>query len=150
MKRLLALAAALSLAACGDAGGGSHGKAGSEPGGKAAAAPASPAAAETPATPAERGRKVFNQCAICHAAEEGAGNRVGPNLFGVVGRKAGTLEGFSYSQAMKNSNIVWNEATLDAYIENPLQYVRGTRMAYAGLRNEQQRADLIAYLKTLK
>ncbi len=145
MIRLFALFAALLLAACGDSGG----DAGGAPASAADSGTAAPAA-ETEATPAERGRVVFNECGICHAAQQDAPKGLGPNLFGVVGREAGTLEGFAYSQAMKNAGIVWSEETLDAFLENPLQYVRGNRMAYAGLRNEQRRADLIAYLMTLQ
>ena len=138
-----AAAAALVLAACGEK---------TESTGPAAAtAPAAaPSAAETPASPEERGRKLFNECAVCHTAKEGEGNRVGPNLFGVVGSTAGTVEGFAYSKAMTESGIVWTDETLDGYLENPMVYIRGNRMAYPGQRDAQKRADIIAYLKTLK
>ena len=97
---------------------------------------------------AEAGKTVYNQCAACHAVEEGV-NRVGPSLYGIMGREAGSAEGFNYSDAMKNSGITWDEETLNAYLEDPRGYIPGNRMPYGGLKDEQQRADLIAYLATL-
>lgn len=144
MKNAYILAAALALVACGD-------NAESESADSAApAAPAAAAAAEAPVSPEMRGRKLFNECAVCHTVKEGEGNRVGPNLFGVVGREAGHVEDFAYSKAMKESDIIWSAETLDSYIENPQMFVRGNRMAYAGQRDAEKRADIIAYLKTLK
>ena len=94
----------------------------------------------------DRGKKVFNKCKACHVvgAEK---NRVGPHLVGLFGRPSGSLEGFKYSKAMAGAEIVWGEDTLDGYLENPRKYLKGTRMAFAGLRKEQDRQDLIAYLK---
>lgn len=140
MRTAYAIAAALAITACGD---GSE----SKPGG---ALDATAAADSAPASPEERGRKSFNECAVCHTVRQGDGNRVGPNLFGVYGREAGLTEGFAYSKAMKEAEIVWTDEALDAFIENPPSYVRGNRMAYAGQRDAQKRADIIAYLKTLK
>lgn len=137
-------AASLILAACGEKTESTGPAAAAEP----AAAP--PATAEAPASPEERGRKLFNECAVCHTAKEGEGNRVGPNLFGVVGSPAGAVEGFAYSKAMTESGVVWTDETLDGYLENPMVYMRGNRMAYPGQRDAQKRADIIAYLKTLK
>jgi cytochrome c len=99
---------------------------------------------------ASSGATVFERCQICHANAKGAPNKIGPNLFGVVGRKAGTYPGFSYSGAMKNSGITWTDAKLDAYITAPQMVVPGNIMAFAGISNAGQRADLIAYLDTLK
>ncbi|WP_448204646.1 c-type cytochrome [Azospirillum sp. sgz302134] len=96
---------------------------------------------------AEAGEKVFNQCKACHTIEAGGPNRVGPNLHGVVGRKAGSHEGFNYSDAMKNSGNTWDEATLDKYLTDPKAAVPGNKMAFAGVKNEQARKDLIAFLK---
>ena len=98
----------------------------------------------------EAGKRVFNQCAACHTINEGGPNRVGPNLHGVIGRKAGSKEGFRYSAAMKQKgeeNWVWSEENLHPYLRNPREVVAGTIMAYPGLRNETQLNDLIAYLK---
>lgn len=96
---------------------------------------------------AAAGEKVFNQCKACHTIEAGGPNRVGPNLHGVVGRKAGSHEGFNYSDAMKNSGITWDEAQLDKYLTDPKATVPGNKMAFAGVKNEQARKDLLAFLK---
>lgn len=108
---------------------------------------ATPAIAAGDAT---KGAAVFARCAICHTNAKGAGNKIGPNLFGVVGRKAGSLPDYSYSAAMKNAGFAWTDAKLDAYIKSPATTVPGNKMAYAGLPSDGQRADLIAYLNTLK
>jgi cytochrome c len=97
---------------------------------------------------AEHGKAVFKACAACHATDHA--NRVGPGLEEVVGRKAGTVPGFRYSNAMKNSGIVWDANTLDTYLESPQKTVPGNRMPYAGLKDATDRADLVAYLATLK
>jgi cytochrome c len=100
---------------------------------------------------AAAGEQVFRRiCSTCHIATAEGRRGVGPTLFGVVGRKAGTLEGFRYSEANKNSGIVWTPDILDKYIENPRAVVPGTIMTYAGLRTEADRANVIAYLETLK
>lgn len=96
---------------------------------------------------AANGEKVFGQCRACHVAEEGV-NRVGPSLWKVVGRTAGSIEGFKYSPANKNSGLVWSEEQLFTYLESPQQTIKGTYMAFAGLKKPQDRADVIAYLKT--
>lgn len=96
---------------------------------------------------ATAGEKVFTQCKTCHVAEQGI-NRVGPSLWGVVGRHSGSIEGFRYSPANKNSGIVWSEEELFKYLEAPQKTVPGTYMAFAGLKKPQDRADVIAYLKT--
>jgi cytochrome c len=97
----------------------------------------------------EAGGKVFKaQCAACHSVVEHK-KIIGPSMFGVVGRKAGT-EDFAYSDANKNSGIVWTEAALDPYLTSPKTVVPGTKMTYAGLKNDEQRANLIAYLATVK
>jgi cytochrome c len=98
---------------------------------------------------ADNGHQVFKQiCSICHEVVAGR-NRVGPSLFGVVGRKAGTAADFHYSDEMKNSGLAWDEATLDKFIAAPRTAIPGTRMAYAGLKDDPKRKDLIAYLATL-
>lgn len=96
------------------------------------------------------GKTIFSRCAVCHNATKNGPNGVGPNLFGVVGRKAGTKVGFSYSNAMKTSGITWTADKLDTYLTHPAQIVPGTRMAFAGIPDAKQRADLIVYLGTLK
>jgi cytochrome c len=95
---------------------------------------------------ATRGQKVFGQCRTCHTVEAGV-NKVGPSLAGIVGRPAGTIPGFRYSPANKNSGITWSEDVMFAYLENPRKYIPGTYMSYVGLKDPQQRADVIAYLK---
>jgi cytochrome c len=115
----------------------------------APAAPA-PAAAVTYASltgDAAKGEKVFAQCKACHVAEAGK-NRVGPSLWAVVGRTAGSIAGFNYSKANKESGVTWSEDVLFTYLEAPAKFMPGTRMAFGGLKQAQDRADVIAYLKT--
>jgi cytochrome c len=95
---------------------------------------------------AEAGKKVFVKCAPCHSIGPGAKNKVGPEQNGLVGRKAGSVEGFNYSEAMKNSGITWDEASLDEYITDPKKKVPGNKMVFPGIKDELQRGDLIAYL----
>src|SRR5215470_434279 len=97
---------------------------------------------------AANGEKIFAKCKACHTVEAGK-NKVGPSLAGVVGRKAGMAEGFNYSDAMKNSGLTWDEATLNTYLTSPKKLVPGTKMAFPGLPNEQDRLDVIAYLKSV-
>lgn len=94
----------------------------------------------------EAGRRVFAQCRSCHVIQAGAPNRVGPNLHGVFGREIGTAPGFTYSQAVQDANFVWDADHLDHWLQNPQTFLPGNRMAFAGIRNETQRRDLIAYL----
>jgi cytochrome c len=94
----------------------------------------------------KRGEQVFNQCKPCHSLEPGK-NGVGPSLHGLFGRKAGTVPGYNYSAAMKNSGVVWNEDTLKQYLADPHKFIPGDKMPFAGIKNEQQLDDLIAYLK---
>ena len=96
------------------------------------------------------GKQVFQQqCAICHADKPGV-NKIGPSLFGVVGRHTGSEKGYSYSVANKNANLVWTPENLDKYLDNPQAVVPGTKMPYGGLKNATKRANLIAFLETLK
>ncbi len=121
MRRPAAIAAALSLAAI-------------------AAAPAH-------AQDAEAGQKTFIVCRACHQIGPNAKNGVGPELNGVVGRKAGTVAGYSYSEANKTSGITWDEATLTTYLANPQAVVKGTKMIFAGIHDPAKVQDVIAYLK---
>jgi cytochrome c2 len=99
---------------------------------------------------ATAGAAVFkSQCGICHTVVQGR-NMVGPSLFGIVGRKAGTIPGFHYSPANEASGLTWDAATLDRYLTSPGTVVPHTIMTYAGLKDAQKRADLIAYLATVK
>ena len=97
---------------------------------------------------AEHGAQIFNMCVACHATDNTT--RLGPGLHGILGRRSGSVSGFRYSRAMKNANITWDEKSLDAYIEAPQGLVPGTTMPFAGIPNSGDRADLIAYLETLK
>jgi cytochrome c len=102
------------------------------------------------AEPEDPGRVAFRECATCHVVQEGEASRLGPNLFGVYGRAAGTLDDFSYSKAMQNSGIIWDDETLNAFIENPQKFLRGNRMSYPGQPDAEKRAVIIAYLKSLE
>ena len=101
----------------------------------------------TQAQDAAAGEKVFAQCRACHQVGETAKNAVGPVLNGLFGRKSGTVEGYAYSPANKNSGITWDEATFRDYIKDPRAKIPGTKMIYAGLKDEQRITDLVAYLK---
>ena len=98
----------------------------------------------------ENGEEVFKKCRACHDVGPDARNKVGPLLNNLFGRKAGTIEGFAYSDANKTSGtggLVWTEEVLFKYLENPLVFMKGTKMAFAGLKDPQDRKDVIAYLK---
>jgi len=97
-----------------------------------------------------QGKAVFARCAICHNVEKDGGNGVGPNLFGIMGRKAATVDGFNYSGPMKASGIVWNDDKLSQWVAGPAKMVPGTKMAFGGIAQKTQIADLVAYLDTLK
>lgn len=95
---------------------------------------------------ATAGKTVFTKCMACHSIEPGV-NRVGPHLHDVVGREAGAIADFNYSEANRNSGITWSREVLFDYLVAPQQYVPGTRMTFPGLKNPQDRADIIAYLE---
>ena len=100
----------------------------------------------------KKGEKVFKRCKACHKVEDGK-NGVGPHLFGIVGRTVAGVDGFKYSKGMvayAEGDAVWDAGRLDTFLEKPKKVVKGTKMAFAGLKKEKQRADLIAYLETLK
>jgi cytochrome c len=96
---------------------------------------------------AAAGEKVFAQCRACHQIGESAKNAVGPVLNGLIGRHSGSVEGYNYSPANKNSGITWDEATFREYIQNPKAKIPGTKMIFAGVKDEQKINDLVAYLK---
>lgn len=104
-------------------------------------APAAAIAADVAA-----GQAIFARCKICHTIEAGGRNGVGPNLHGIFGRKAGSLDGFAYSEAMKESGIVWSDETLRQYLSNPKDVIRGNKMAFPGIKDETELSNLLAYL----
>lgn len=164
-SRLMIVVATFSLAACGG-GGADEPDAPAQP---ETATPEAAAPAAAPATTAEapppdstdtidgttlaeftpdvaHGEEVFAQCQACHVLEPGQ-NRVGPSLAGIIGREAGTVEGFNYTPANANSGITWTPEKMFQYLENPQRVVPGTKMAFPGLPEGQDRADVIAYLQ---
>lgn len=95
-----------------------------------------------------KGERAFNQlCKTCHTVEKGGKSAVGPNLSGFLGRKAGAMDGFAFSEAMKDSGIVWDEQTLSEYLKDPKGRIPGNKMVFVGVKRPDQLADLIAYLK---
>jgi len=98
---------------------------------------------------AAEGQKIFKRtCFACHTIDAGT-HRIGPSLFGVVGRKSGTVPGFKYSEAMTKADVTWNDEALDRYIADPKKFVPGNKMAYAGIKKADERKEVIAYLKSL-
>ena len=91
-----------------------------------------------------KGKKVFNKCKSCHSLTK---NRMGPALGGIFGQKVGTVKGYRYSKAMRNSTIVWDEETLDKFLKNPKKYIKGTKMRYRGIKKQTSRDNLIKYLR---
>lgn len=96
-----------------------------------------------------KGKKVFKRCKACHYSDKEK-NKTGPYLVNVIGRKAGIIEGYKYSKAMRESQLVWDEATMTAYLKAPRKFLKGTKMVFAGLKKETDIKNLIAYLKTQK
>jgi cytochrome c len=112
-----------------------------------AAALIAASAGVTLAQDVEKGAIVFKKCAICHRIGPGATNLVGPELNGLDGRHSGSAAGYAYSDANKNSGVVWDEATFKKYIQDPRGMIPGTKMIFAGIKNEQEINDLWAYVK---
>ncbi len=99
---------------------------------------------------AAKGEKVFKKCKACHVVDKEK-NKTGPHLVGLFGRKAGSVKSFKrYSKAIKGSGIVWTAETLDGYLENPKKYLKGGKMAFAGLKKEKDRQNVIAYLESMQ
>lgn len=155
IRRSLTALAILALAGCGQGGG-----QGTEPGGKATAVPVRPAptaeekAALLAALPApynqgdlDNGRHVFARCRSCHTITEGGANMVGPNLYGVFGRQAGSRPDYNYSTVVKQAGFQWDAERLDHWLENPRTYLKGTKMTFAGIHDGTDRRDIIAFLK---
>lgn len=120
----------------------------------ATAAPAEPAAAGSSpaaavASAGQSAPAAFAQCKTCHAVEKGK-HMIGPSLAGVMGTRAGEIEGYAFSAPLKASGLTWDDATMDKWLEAPMQLVPGTKMTYAGLKDAAKRKDVIEYLKTLK
>ena len=107
----------------------------------AALTPASAIAADVAA-----GQAIFARCKICHTVEAGGRSGVGPNLHGIFGRKAGSLDGFTYSEAMKNSGITWDDDTIRQYLNDPKNFIPGNKMAFPGIKDEIELSNLLAYL----
>ena len=144
--RAAAIAVLMLLGGCGDTGGGSTTNSEGDDAGLMTATP-EPVSYASVTGDAKAGERSFLQCKICHTIEADQ-NRIGPSLHAIIGRKAATVPGFAYSPAMKNSGITWSEEELFRFIGDTRGTVPGTKMAFAGMRNAQTRADVIAYLKS--
>ncbi|OFW80135.1 MAG: hypothetical protein A2887_06510 [Alphaproteobacteria bacterium RIFCSPLOWO2_01_FULL_40_26] len=99
---------------------------------------------------AKRGAKIFKKCASCHNVEKNSGNKVGPNLFGIVGNARASISGFAYSNAMKAKGGSWDRDSIDQFIAKPQDFISGTKMAFPGLKKPQDRADVILFLEKQK
>jgi cytochrome c len=156
---VLALCASL-LAGCGKSGGGAstETQAGGETGPAPASAPAEPTPEQAKAMVASlpapfntgdpaHGKDLFAQCQTCHTAAKGGPNMTGPNLYGIFGRKAGSVDGFNYSDGVRALGYTWDAQKIDTWITDPRAVVPDTRMSFPGLKNPQDRLDVIAYLK---
>jgi cytochrome c len=99
---------------------------------------------------AKAGAAVFKRCAVCHTSDKGGGDGLGPNLFGIAGRKAAARSGYAYSGALQKAGIVWNEANLTKWVAGPARMVPGNKMAFPGITSKKQQADVVAYLESLK
>jgi cytochrome c len=99
---------------------------------------------------AKAGAVVYKRCAVCHTNDKGGGDALGPNLFGIAGRKAASRAGFAYSGPLQKANIVWTEANLTKWAAGPARMVPGTKMAFPGITSKKQQADVVAYLVSLK
>ena len=137
------LSLGLWLSACADGGGDPPSPAASD---AADAAPVDLQALLAAADP-DTGKVLFLQCRACHSLEAGGANKVGPNLHGVFGRKAGLAPGFAYSEVFTQASIVWSAETLDAWLARPSDFLPGNRMVFVGIRKPEDRANLIAFLK---
>merc|ERR1711862_885027 len=105
---------------------------------------------EVPSGDAKVGAKLFKgKCAQCHTIEKGGLTKQGPPLFGVFGRQSGTTEGFAYSEANKNSGIIWSDKHMFEYLVNPKKYIPGTKMVFAGIKKDKERADIIEYMRQM-
>ena len=93
-----------------------------------------------------KGKKVFKKCVACHSLQEGK-NKIGPSLYNLLGRKAGSVEGYKYSKAMKNSDVVWDEESLDKFLTKPRKFIKKTKMSFRGIKKKSLRDDIISYLK---
>jgi len=94
----------------------------------------------------DHGKSIFRQCAACHSVSKGGGNKIGPALWGVIGRKAGSINDYKYSKGMSELGKKWNFNSMNSFLIKPKNYVKGTKMAYAGLKKEKDRASIILYL----
>lgn len=112
-------------------------------------APPEPIGAMLAAADLDKGKKVAKKCVSCHGFEKGAPNKVGPHLFGVVGRDIASVADFNYSNALKGLDGAWGYEELNAYLTKPREYAPGTRMAFAGLKKVSDRANLIAYMRSM-
>ena len=100
----------------------------------------------TLAADVDAGKKVFRKCKACHTLKDGGKSAIGPNLYGVVGRNAAAVDGFKYSKAMKESGLVWDEATLTGYLTKPKEFLPGNKMPFPGLKKPEQIENVIAYI----
>ena len=108
------------------------------------------AAGNLAASDIKKGKKIAKKCKMCHTLNEGGKNKLGPNLFGIMGKPAGAVEGYKYSKALLASGITWDGVTFSAFMAKPKKVIKGTKMSFSGIKKASQRADLLAYFQTLQ
>ncbi len=151
LRVVSAFALAAGLAACGGQDSGEQGgdRVAGTDAAQTDATPVDAAAEPAVASAADAPPPAFAQCRSCHATEPGK-NLIGPSLAGIFGTRAGEVPGYTFSTAMKDSGLTWDEATLDSFLKSPREIIPGTKMTYPGLKDDAKRADVIAYIKALK